>query len=90
MGVAGLALFAPPIGGTVATGSFCIRDIMLLIVGTVAIGECLGIAAFTGGMTGAIGFGMVFLARSIEKLCLVNLLGKERFLWDTRSYLVML
>ncbi len=53
MGVAGLALFAPPIGGTVATGSFCIRDIMLLMVGTVAIGECLGIAAFTGGMTGA-------------------------------------
>ncbi len=53
MGVAGLALFAPPIGGTIATGSFCIRDIVLLMGGTVTIGECLGITAFAGSTTGA-------------------------------------
>lgn len=53
IGVARLALFAPPIGGTIATGSFCIRDIVLLMGGTVTIGECLGITVFTGGTTGA-------------------------------------
>lgn len=52
IGVAGLALVGPPIGGTIATGSFCIRDIVLLMGGTVTIGVCRAIAVFIGGTAG--------------------------------------